>query len=135
MKLSPTASTQNESPTTLATFTQQLQAIQNQVQTDKMVESVTAAIFNSDDNSAQIYPNMLPMSSMDPMRQLISSKTNMDPLETEMKLSSDIMMSDTTVLQTSNEQSLLVYNQMTANRPVEPFNPFGPINHSGWFQK
>lgn len=127
IKLSPTTPSQSEPPSPLVSFTQQLQAIQNQVQTDKMVESVTAAIFNSDDNASQIYPPILPMASMDPMRQLISAKTQMDPLQQDMKvLNPELMITDTAMQSNvmQPEQRMMVYN--TA-RPEEAFNPFGAM--------
>lgn len=115
-----------ESPSPLASFTQQLQAIQNQVQTDKMVETVTAAIFNSADNAGQMYgeSSIVPM---DPMRRLISAKSALN-LETDMKvLNSELMMTDaamqTSVLQTTAEQRLNVYNQMPPRAEAQ-FNPF-----------
>ncbi|CAK1549590.1 unnamed protein product [Leptosia nina] len=130
IKLSPSTSSQSEPQSPIASFSQQLAAIQNQVQTDKMVESVTAAIFNSD-GGGQIYvdPPIMPMSQMEQMQQLLSSKTQMDPLETDMKvLNSEMMMTDTTmqttVLQSTTEQRLMVYNQVQQNRE-EAYNPFG----------
>ncbi|XP_014360929.2 nuclear factor of activated T-cells 5 isoform X2 [Papilio machaon] len=133
MKLSPGTPTPSQPPSPLATFTQQLQAIQNQVQTDKMVESVTAAIFNSD-GGGQIYVDqpMMPMASMDPMRQLMAAKGSMDPLETNMKvLGPELMMRDSSlqasVMQPTTEQRMIVYNQMQTDRTEETFNPFGVL--------
>lgn len=90
-----------------------------------MVETVTAAIFNSDENAGQIYPPML--QTMDPMRQLISSKTQMDPLQQDMKVLNPELMITDTAMQTTvmpTEQRMMVYN--TA-RPEETFNPFGAM--------
>ncbi|KAI8427419.1 hypothetical protein MSG28_001965 [Choristoneura fumiferana] len=64
LKLSPPARQPSPpSPSPLASFTQQLQAIQ----TDKMVESVTAAIFNSEDTGGQMYA--APLMGMEPLRR------------------------------------------------------------------
>ncbi|XP_037976865.2 nuclear factor of activated T-cells, cytoplasmic 4 isoform X2 [Plutella xylostella] len=74
-------------PSPLASFTQQLQAMQNQVQTDKMVETVTAAIFNSDAGAGQIYaePPLLPLpggiaGGLAGMRRLLDAPPPSEPL-------------------------------------------------------
>lgn len=126
IKLSPPAPAPSDSPSPLASFTQQLQAIQNQVQTDKMVESVTAAIFNSADNAGQMYGESS-IGPLNPMRRLISAKTALN-LESEMKvLNPELMMTDAAmrpgVLQATAEQRLIMYNQTP--RGEDQFNPFG----------
>ncbi|XP_023942960.2 uncharacterized protein LOC112049338 isoform X2 [Bicyclus anynana] len=120
MKLSPGAPAPPEQPSSLVSFTQTLQAIQNQVQTDKMVESVTAAIFNTDP-ATQMYVDQPILTPMDSMRQLMSSKAAMD---TDMKaLGPELMMADGL---RAPEPALLGYEAGAGGRD-DGFNPFGAM--------
>ncbi|XP_041982828.1 uncharacterized protein LOC121735773 isoform X3 [Aricia agestis] len=123
MKLSPSTS----SPSAQS-FAQTLQAMHNQVQTDKMVESVTAAIFNSD-NAGQMYedqPIMASMGAMDPMRRLMSTKSSMERLETDMKaMNSELMLTEPTASGAlPADRRLMAFGQPDR---AESFNPFGAM--------
>lgn len=124
LKLSPPAR-QPSPPSPLASFTQQLQAIQ----TDKMVESVTAAIFNSEDTGGQMYAQ--PLMGMEPLRRpelklappepaLLGYRAPYDPFNAIGKLEMDAGRIERRIARQTAHMEALVEDAMKATAAMLP---------------